>query len=95
MKRFILDGLLIMILVMVGSSIMEKEKDPSISKQIELFEQDIVNHEILFPQMKGESVVEIKMNKASKLAQSSSNLIEKGVRFTVETLASIFQTIVE
>ena len=95
MKRFIMDGVLVFILVLIGSSMMQPQPVSLLEEKIDSFEQDVVNHKILFPAVEGIEVKEIQMNKASKLAKTSSEFIEKGVRVTVETVASIFMAIVE
>lgn len=95
MKRFIVDGMILLILVMIGSNVSQSKPISTIEEKIVHFEKEIARHEILYPVIDGAEVVEIKMNKASQLAKSSSQFIEDGVRLSVETLASIFKAIVE
>ncbi len=87
MKRFIIDLILILVLVMVGSSMMQNEKGT--------IEQDIKKFDQQFYEKTDTKDHTVKLNKASQLAKNSSEMIEQVVGVSVEMVATIFHALVE
>ena len=80
MKRFIVDFVLILILVMIGSSITYED---SIEEQIDDYEQSLqVNDEHYG-------------NKATHLIKKSGDVIESVLEVSVEVISSIFKAVIE
>ena len=82
MKRFIIDFLLIIILVMLGSSI---DTSPSVDEQILEYENNIEN----IP------VHQNTKNKATIFIKESGEFIEIIISFSVEVISSIFKAVIE
>lgn len=90
MKRFLIDGLLILLLVGIGSSMM-KEDVQTVDQKIDEFDEKM----LLDPKKDFEPVREVKLNKASQFAKDSGVLIEEIIGVGVEFVASIFHALVE
>lgn len=94
MKRFIVDGLLVIILVAIGSSFMNQTEKPFIYEKIDEFEEKISKNEH-YESIENQPVKFNHINKASQLAKSSGEVIEDVVGVSVELVASIFKALVE
>lgn len=96
MKRFIIDGLLIVILVAIGNRFVSVEEDPfNLDERIARFEKNIEHQEIIMPQIDASPVVDLDLNQASKAALVSGEVIESIVEVGVGIVASVFKAIVE
>lgn len=85
MKRFIVDSMLILLLVMIGSSYL-KEDSKDIDKKLNQFEDriedDVLNYDT-------------SMSNATALAKNSSDAIESVVGISVELITRFFSAIIE
>ena len=85
MKRFVIDSILILLLVMIGSSYL-KEDSMDVDKKLDQFEEriedDILNYDT-------------SISKATALAKNSSDLIESVVGMSVELITRFFSAIIE
>ena len=96
MKRFLADAVLILILVSIGSYIVQKEDSStqdSVQKQVEQFEEDVALQKNLKTEKTSAGLNDIEDNRAGKLAQRSSELVVGVIRTTVETFSDIFHGI--
>lgn len=91
MKRFIIDSILILLIVLIGSSSLEV-KPKQIEERIEEFEEKIDHQEIYDHYLPS---IDEEMNNATVFAQKSGAFIENVVRISVEFVTSIFQAIVD
>ncbi|NBK98033.1 MAG: hypothetical protein EOM50_08445 [Erysipelotrichia bacterium] len=94
MRRFIYDGILLVILVMIGLSISEPE---TIDQQAQLdhFQAQIKSDQVVSEVEKKSSLNQIEENHASSLAKSTSDALKGCIDFTVETLSSIFELMID
>ena len=83
MKRFVIDSILIILLVMIGSSYL-KEDSMDVEKKLDQFEERIED-------LNYESSV----SKATTLAKNSSDMIESVVGMSVELITRFFSAIIE
>lgn len=82
MKRFIIDFLLILLLVMIGSSM---NYENSIDDQIDKYEESIqipINNEV-------------NGNNATYIIKKSGDMIENILEVSVEVISSIFKALIE
>ena len=82
MKRFVVDFLLILILVMIGSSISFNEP---IENKIEEYEQNIQ-----IPTSKINS-----KNKVTHIVKKSGEMVESVLEVSIEVISSIFKAVIE
>ena len=89
MKRFLIDMIMVLLLVAIGSSIMNQ---PVISIEDELYEfEEQIKDDWFYEQgFDGYEVVGEKQSKAADLAQISGEIIHLGVEVVVKTIASLF-----
>lgn len=85
MKRFVIDSILIILLVMIGSSYL-KEDSMDVEKKLDQFEERIEDD-----LLKNEQSV----SKATTLAKNSSDMIESVVGMSVELITRFFSAIIE
>lgn len=85
MKRFVIDSILIILLVMIGSSYL-KEDSMDVEKKLDQFEERIEDD-----LLKNEQSV----SKATTLAKNSSDMIENVVGMSVELITRFFSAIIE
>ena len=95
MKRFLIDLILVLLLVAIGSSFMEQDSSFSIEQEIIDFENSLEENEQYVSENRGEAVHEVHMNQASELAKNSSDTIKQIVGVSVEVVTSIFKAIIE
>lgn len=97
MKHFLADGMLIFILVGIGSTLMKQQGEEQITMQyrIEEFEKSVDEQQIIEPQVEGASLNKIEMNKAAKLAEGTSEVIVQVVDTTVSMITSLFISVIE
>lgn len=96
MKRFLADAILILILVSIGSYIVQKEDastQNTLQTKVERFEEDVALQKDLEIKKTSAGLNDIEDNKAGKLAQRSSELVVGMIRGTVETFSDIFHGI--
>ena len=93
MKRFLADGMLIFILVGIGSTLMKEQI--TMQYRIEEFEKSVDEQQIIEPQVEGASLNKIEMNKAAKLAEGTSEVIVQVVDTTVSMITSLFISVIE
>ena len=93
MKRFMIDGILILLLVAIGSNLMDKE-EMNLDDKLEEFEGQI-NNKIPYDPYDYDPVNEHRQSKAVGLAVKSGEVIEGIVGTGVEVIASIFNAFVE
>lgn len=94
MKRFIVDSLIVLILVAVGSSFMDQQ-DSSVYEEIKRFEKDVNEHKAPANNGTYGIVEDVHLNKATVFAKNSGEVIEEIVGVSVELVASIFNALVE
>lgn len=94
MKRFILDGLIVLILVSVGSSFMDQQ-EKTVNEEINQFEKEVNQHKTPTQKEMYAPVQDVHLNKATQLAKNSGEVIEEIVGVSVELVASIFKALVE
>lgn len=82
MKRFVVDFLLILILVMIGSSISFNEP---IENKIEEYEQNLQ-----IPTSKINS-----KNKVTHIVKKSGEMVESVLEVSIEVISSIFKAVIE
>ena len=82
MKRFVVDFLLILILVMIGSSISFNEP---IENKIEEYEQNLQ-----IPTSKINS-----KNKVTHIVNKSGEMVESVLEVSIEVISSIFKAVIE
>lgn len=82
MKRFVVDFLLILILVMIGSSISFNEP---IENKIEEYEQNLQ-----IPTSKINS-----KNKVTHIIKKSGDMVESVLEVSIEVISSIFKAVIE
>lgn len=97
MKRFLADGLLILVLVGIGSTLMKQQGEENVTMQyrIEEFEKAVNEQQIAEAQIEGASLNKIEMNKAARLAEGTSEVIVKVVDTTISMITSLFISVVE
>ena len=97
MKRFLLDGLLVLVLVGIGSAVMKEKPvdDHVIDVKIEEFENEVAKQSTIKPKSEGFRLNQIKQNKAGELAKGTSETIVAIVDTTVEIIASLFAGVTE
>lgn len=96
MKRFFIDGILVVILVAIGNNFVSVETDPfDLDERIAHFEKNINQHEILNAQIEANPIQSLDLNQASKAALWSGEMIEVVVGMGVGIVSSVFKAIVE
>lgn len=97
MKRFLADGMLILVLVGIGSTLMKQQGEENVTMQyrIEEFEKAVNEQQIAEAQIEGASLNKIEMNKAARLAEGTSEVIVKVVDTTISMITSLFISVVE
>lgn len=97
MKRFFADGMLILVLVGIGSTLMKQQGEENVTVQyrIEEFEKAVEEQQIAKAQIEGASLNKIEMNKAARLAEGTSEVIVKVVDTTISMITSLFISVVE
>lgn len=94
MRRFLYDAILLILLVMIGVSMSDKE-EVSKQKELDQFQQKIKTDQVVSEIEKKSSLNQIDENGASSLAKDASNAFKECVDFSVETLTSIFEMIID
>lgn len=94
MKRFLCDLLLVLLLVGIGSTLLNQEEE-SIEKELTQFEQQVNSRVPYYRQESFTPVEEVRLNNATLLAKKSGETIEEIVGFSVEFIASVFQAMLE
>lgn len=97
MKRFLADGMLILVLVGIGSTLMKQQGEENVTMRyrIEEFEKAVNEQQIAEAQIEGASLNKIEMNKAARLAEGTSEVIVKVVDTTISMITSLFISVVE
>lgn len=97
MKRFFADGMLILVLVGIGSTLMKQQGEENVTMQyrIEEFEKAVNDQQVAEAQIEGASLNKIEMNKAARLAEGTSEVIVKVVDTTISMITSLFISVVE
>lgn len=97
MKRFLADGLLILVLVGIGSTLMKQQGEENVTMQyrIEEFEKAVDEQQVAEAQIEGASLNKIEMNKAARLAEGTSEVIVRVVDTTISMITSLFISVVE
>ena len=89
MKRFLLDFLLIMILVVIGRQLLKESTPLTIEERIEQFNQQVQQKEII----SRESHIHLNQTEetiAGKIGEALGNVIYETVYYTMETIALFF-----
>lgn len=98
MKRFLADAALILILVSIGSYIKHMDSDQSgitLQQKVDSFEEEIAQQHPIKKQVEASGLYEIKENKASQLAKTSSEFVIHGIKSSVSVVSDIFNSIFE
>lgn len=96
MKRFLADAVLIFVLITIGNYVKEQEHTQSsvtIEQKVSDFEDDIAQKHIIKQQVETGSLNEIKENKASALAKSTSEFVVDAIHSSVTAVSNIFDSI--
>lgn len=97
MKRFLADCVLILLLVGIGSQLMEGSAQPKtvIQYRIDEFEKSVEEQHIIQNTASSPRLNPLNENKASRLARLTSEKIVAVVDTTVEIVSSLFLAIIE
>lgn len=96
MKRFLADAVLIFVLITIGNYVKEQEHTQSsvtIEQKVSDFEDDIAQKHSIKQQVETGSLNEIKENKASALAKSTSEFVVDAIHSSVTAVSNIFDSI--
>ena len=96
MKRFLADAVLIFVLITIGNYVKEQEHTQSsvtIEQKVSDFEDDIAQKHTIKQQVETGSLNEIKENKASALAKSTSEFVVDAIHSSVTAVSNIFGSI--
>ena len=96
MKRFLADAILILLLVSIGNYIKEQEDTKSsysMEQKVDAFEDDIAQNHIVKQQIEATGLNEIKENRASSCAKSSSEFVIDTIHTSVTAFSDIFDSI--
>lgn len=96
MKRFLADAVLIFVLITIGNYVKEQEYTQSsvtIEQKVSDFEDDIAQKHTIKQQVETGSLNEIKENKASALAKSTSEFVVDAIHSSVTAVSNIFDSI--
>ena len=96
MKRFLADAVLIFVLRTIGNYVKEQEHTQSsvtIEQKVSDFEDDIAQKHTIKQQVETGSLNEIKENKASALAKSTSEFVVDAIHSSVTAVSNIFDSI--
>ncbi|MCH4285019.1 MULTISPECIES: hypothetical protein [Bacillota] len=96
MKRFLADAVLIFVLITIGNYVKEQEHTQSsvtIEQKVSDFEDDIAQKHTIKQQVETGSLNEIKENKASALAKSTSEFVVDAIHSSVTAVSNIFDSI--
>ena len=96
MKRFLADAVLIFVLITIGNYVKEQEHTQSsvtIEQKVSDFEDDIAQKHTIKQQVETGSLNEIKENKASALAKSTSEFVVHAIHSSVTAVSNIFDSI--
>lgn len=96
MKRFLADAVLIFVLITIGNYVKEQEHTQSsvtIEQKVSDFEDDIAQKHTIKQQVETGSLNEIKENKASALAKSTSKFVVDAIHSSVTAVSNIFDSI--
>ena len=96
MKRFLADAVLIFVLITLGNYVKEQEHTQSsvtIEQKVSDFEDDIAQKHTIKQQVETGSLNEIKENKASALAKSTSEFVVDAIHSSVTAVSNIFDSI--
>lgn len=97
MKRFMMDGILVLILVGIGSTVLKEkpQTDQLVQYKIEEFEKEVEQQSYVQPKVQGFKLNQLKENKAGQLAKGTSETIVAIVDSTVEIIATLFSSVAE
>lgn len=96
MKRFLADAALIFVLVSIGNYVKDQEytkTNVSIEQKVSDFEDDIAQKHPIKQQVETTALNEIKENKASALAKSTSEFVVDAIHSSVTAVSNIFDSI--
>lgn len=96
MKRFLADAMLIFMLVSIGNYVKNQDHtqtNVSIEQKVSDFEEDIAQKHPIKQQVETGSLNEIKENKASALAKSTSEFVVDTIHSSVTVVSDIFDSI--
>lgn len=92
MRQFLIDGLLLFMLVIIGTTLNERDLlkyqvEHNIQNQITNFEQNIVDKEDLS--------YNNDENKFSKLAKKTSSLVVDSIEVSIKTFSNLIRNVIE
>lgn len=96
MKRFLADAALIFVLVSIGNYVKDQDHTQSnvtIEQKVSNFEEDIAQKHPVKQQVETGSLNEIRENKASALAKSTSEFVVDAIHSSVTAVSNIFDSI--
>lgn len=93
MKRFLIDGVLIILLVAIGSSLNQYTQVQSKDMQAKLndFETKVELHSIVGQESKGMALSQVQENKAGQLGSTVSEFVIEVVGSTLNLVSTLFQ----
>ena len=96
MKRFLADAILVLLLVSIGNYIKDQETthdSATMEQKVEAFEDEIAQHHTTIQQVETTELNEIKENKASAFAKSSSEFVIDTIHASVTAFSNIIDGI--
>ena len=85
MKRFMIDMVFVLMILVMANQI--KQDQTIVDEQLVIFEQQILNHEIIYDQEIEESI-------ANQFAITSGKVVEKGVTFILKAIADSYDLLI-
>ena len=89
MKRFILDGFLILIIVSLGSAL-SRQQEPSVQQRVDDFNDQVLHHQIVGQQSQGLAVSQIEENWAGQVGENISSMVIRVVSGWVRLISAAF-----
>lgn len=91
MKRFLADMLLVLLLVSLGSYIMEPKQEQSLTNKVDVFEHTIAQHQPIEQMVDDQYLKNINENKAARLAKAGSDAVISIMDTSLSLLSELFQ----
>lgn len=91
MKRFLADMLLVLLLVSLGSYIMEPKQEQSLTNKVDVFEHTIAQHQPIEQMVDDQYLKNIHENKAARLAKAGSDAVISIMDTSLSLLSELFQ----
>ena len=91
MKRLIADMILVLLLLAIGSYIVEPKQEPSLTHKVDEFEHTIAQHQPIEAMKETQYLNTIQENKAARMAKTGSETVVSIMEVSLHIVGELFQ----